>query len=94
MGTDIAEEAGRLDVVEVTDSEYESVHDVPFISVNRAGLRYEGEVILSGVAEIDDARFREALDVGRSHGQRVDSMEYGPYGSVLIYFTADVVGVG
>jgi hypothetical protein len=85
--------ASSLAVIEIADSEYATVYDVPFISMNRAGTEYEGEVILSGVAETDDARFRELLDVGLIHGQRVDSMEQGPYGSVLVYFTADAVGV-
>jgi len=94
MGTVRDEASSRLAVIEIADSEYETVYDVPFISMNRAGARYEGEVILTGVAETDDARFRELLDVGRAHGQRADTMEQGPYSSVLVYFTADVVGVG
>jgi hypothetical protein len=53
---------------------------------------YEGEVCLSGDTAVDDARLGELLDIATIHGQRVDTMEYGLFDSVLIYFTP--VGVG
>lgn len=91
MVTQHDEDAGSLAVVEITDDEYESVYDVRFMSMSmsRVGMQYEGEVMLSGDAEVDDARFRELLDIAQIHGQRVGSMEYGQYESVLIYFTPD-----
>jgi hypothetical protein len=87
------EEAGSLAVVEITDDEYETIYDARFISMNRdkAGV-YEGEVCLSGDTAVDDARLGELLDIATIHGQRVDTMEYGLFDSVLIYFTP--VGVG
>jgi hypothetical protein len=93
LDTEVRDEdaTGSLAVVEIADNEYETVYDVPCVLMNRtrAGMQYEGEVVLSGTAEVDDARFQELLDVGLTFGQKVGSMEYSPYGSVLIYFSPD-----
>lgn len=82
------EALGSLAIVDDDDEDFEVVHDVRFITVNRVGKQYEGEVILSGDADVDEARIQEALDVGRTRGVHAYARKHG-LDSVLIFFTDD-----
>lgn len=86
-GTTIYEDA---DVLTVGEDDFENLLDEPFITVNRIGSKYEGEVILSGDHALDEARVERALDVGRSRGVHAYARKHGG-DSVLIFFTANTV---
>lgn len=87
-GIAAASASGDTGVLDVADDEFEVVHDVRFITVNRIGRRYEGEVILSGDPIVDEARIQEALDVASTRGVHIYARKHG-LDSVLLFFTAD-----
>jgi hypothetical protein len=88
METVSDEASGGLAIADDTEEDFESVHDVRFITVNRIGAQYEAEVILSGDSVVDEARIQEALDVASSRGVHAYARKHG-LDSVLIFFTAD-----
>lgn len=76
-----------------SDFDFESVHDVPFITVNRVDGQYRAEVILSGNPATDTARIQEALDVGYTYGVHAFARKWGAGGNHLaIFFTPDHTG--
>jgi hypothetical protein len=89
---------GDAIVLDVED-DFESVYDVPFITVNKIGSKYLAEVVLSGDVETDLARVQTALDVGATRGVHAYARVYsdlvyeGTADSILIHFTADHGGL-
>lgn len=79
------------DILIVVD-DFESIYDVPFVTVNRVGGEYQAEVIFSGNEDTDLDRVRTALAVGTERGVRAYARVFGTYGNVMIYFTADPDG--
>lgn len=68
---------------------FESIYDVPFVTVNRVAGELEAEVLLSGFAEIDLDRVSTALSVARDLGFTSYSRVFGDCDNVLIRFTDD-----
>lgn len=69
------------------EEDFESLYDVPFVTVNRIEGQIEAEVIFSGVHDTDMDRIMTALQVGQEHGQRAYARVFGIYGNVLIHFS-------
>jgi hypothetical protein len=67
--------------------DFESIYDVPFVTVNRVSGEYQAEVILSGDEETDHDRVLTALAVGTEHGVRAYARVFGTYGNVKILFS-------
>lgn len=78
-----------LTVVDDSAEIFESIYDVPFVTVNRVGGELEAEVLLSGFAEIDLDRISTALSVARGRGFTSYSRVFGDCDNVLIRFTDD-----
>jgi hypothetical protein len=82
------EDSGVLTIVE---DEFESILDVPFITVNKVDGQFQAEVILSGDSETDLERIQTALDVGTMYGVHAFARVHSEFGhGVLICFTPDV----
>lgn len=78
------------DILTVIDEDFETLYDVPFVTVNKVGGEIMAEVLLSGVKEIDSDRIATAQSVAKEHGCRAYARVFGDqYGgaAVLIYFT-------
>jgi hypothetical protein len=82
--TTTVEESGLF-----AEEDFEEILDVPFMTVNRIGHEYFGEVVLSGDDVVDRARVQKVLDTGAEHGQHVYARKHGEYGTILIFFTAN-----
>lgn len=79
------------DILTAVD-DFESIYDVPFVTVNRVGMEVEAEVHLSGVQEIDEDRIATAMSVAGGRGYHAYARVFGDlYGSkaVIIYFSSD-----
>lgn len=74
------------------DEDFESVYDVPFMTVNRIGDEYQGEVVLSGDYTLDLARVQTVLDAGTARGQYCYARKHGLYGTILIFFAPSLLG--
>lgn len=74
------------DILTVVD-DFESIYDVPFVTVNRIGDEIHAEVLLSGVDEIDHDRISTAMSVAGERGFRAYARVFGTYGNVVLYFT-------
>lgn len=79
------EDTGVLTVVE---TDFETIYDVPFITVNKVGGKFLAEVFGSEDERITEARIQEALDVGHMHGVHAYARVWGEYNNVRIFFTA------
>lgn len=71
------------------EEDFTVILDEPFMTINRIGHEYFGEVVLSGDDVVDRARIQQVLDVGAEHGQHVYARKHGEYGTILIFFTAN-----
>ena len=78
--------AEDTDILTIED-DFESVYDVPFVTVNKIDGQYEAEVIFSGTEVIDRDRVETALKVGAEHGVRAFARIFGTYGNVRILFS-------
>jgi alkanesulfonate monooxygenase SsuD/methylene tetrahydromethanopterin reductase-like flavin-dependent oxidoreductase (luciferase family) len=79
-------------VLTLVEDEFESIFDVPFITVNKVDGQFQAEVILSGDPETDLERIQEALDVGTVYGVHAYARVHSEFGhGVLIYFTPDEI---
>jgi hypothetical protein len=77
----LIEDAGILAVVD----DFESIYDVPFVTVNRVGSEIQAEVILSGVKEIDEDRLNTAQSVAGELGYRAYARVFGDlYDSTVV----------
>lgn len=77
------------DILTVVD-DFESIYDVPFVTVNRIGNELLAEVMLSGTPEIDEDRLAAAQSVAWERGYRAYARVFGDlYGgsAVTIHFT-------
>jgi hypothetical protein len=89
------------DVVEDFE-DFESIYDVPFITVNRIDGRFRAQVVVSENELVTLDRIQEAIDVGRQHGQHAYARKHGDimyptlagldYGVIDIIFTPDTDG--
>jgi hypothetical protein len=67
---------------------FQTILDIPFVTVNRIDGEYLAEVMLSGTDEVDRERIETALNVGRANGVTAYARQHGRFGnSVMIYFT-------
>jgi hypothetical protein len=82
---DSCEEGATLVYV---DDDFESVYDVPYVTVNRIGGEYLAEVVFSGDPVVDKDRVSTALAVGRDHGVCSFARVFGE-NCVTIHFTDD-----
>jgi hypothetical protein len=76
------------DILTVVD-DFESIYDVPYVTVNRVGNELQAEVMLSGVPEIDEDRLSTAQSVAWERGYRAYARVFGDlYGgsAVTLYF--------
>jgi hypothetical protein len=87
-GVHSATAPGDTGVLDIDEEDFANLLDVPYVTVNRIGTQYEGEVIMSGDPIIDEARIEQALDVGRAHGVHAYARKHGG-DSVLLFFTAN-----
>lgn len=71
------------------EDDFESIYDVPFVTVNRVGGEIEAEVQLCGVRHIDDDRLSTAHSVAGELGYRAYARVFGLSGQVLLYFSSD-----
>lgn len=72
--------------------DFESIYDVPFVTVNRIGSEIQAEVHLTGVKEIDEDRLNTAQSVAAERGFRAYARVFGDlYDSsvVTIHFSDD-----
>jgi hypothetical protein len=76
------------------EEDIEFILDVPYMSFNRVGGEYIGEVVLSGDEVVDRGRVQTVLDAGTQHGQTVYARKHGEYGTILIFFTSREVRLG
>lgn len=78
-----------LTVVDDFDFDFESVYDVPFVTVNRIGGELQAEVLLSGMKETDSDRIATALSVGAERGYHAYARVFGDFDNVIIYSSKD-----
>lgn len=71
------------------EDDFESIYDVPFVTVNRVNGKILAEVILSDDRETDLERIQTALDIGILHRVHAYARVHGEYGNILIHFTDD-----
>lgn len=74
------------DVIE----DFESVLDVPFITMNRIDGSYVAEVVCAAEEAVTQDRIQQALNKGYEHGVHAYARVHGDYGTILIYFTDDL----
>lgn len=74
------------DILTVVD-DFESIYDVPFVTVNRVGDQIQAEILLSGIEEVDHDRISTAMSVAGERGFRAYARVFGTYRNVVIYFS-------
>jgi hypothetical protein len=70
------------------EADFEVILDAPFMTVNRIGTDFIGEVVLTGQEDPDRRRVRKVTDLARRHGQTLYARKHGEYGTILMFFTA------
>ena len=87
---------GGTDVLTVIEEEgeFESLHDVPFITVNRIDGKIIAEVFKDWDPVVTEARIKAAQDVGYAHGHHLWAAVHGDYshlgyGVVTLHFMPD-----
>ena len=71
------------------EEDFKAVLDEPYMTVNRVGGEFFGEVVLSGDEVVDRGRVQRVLDTGAEHGQTAYAHKHGEYGTILIFFTSN-----
>jgi hypothetical protein len=76
-----------LTVEDDDDLDFESIYDVPFVTVNRIGDELQAEVLFSGMPDTDADRIGTALSVAGERGYRAYARVFGEYDNVTIHFS-------
>ena len=76
------------------EEQFENLHDVPFITVNRINGKIIAEVVKDWDPAVTEARIRAAQDVGYEHGHHLWAAVHGDYshlgyGVVTLHFMPD-----
>ena len=77
------------DLILTVVDDFESIYDVPFVTVNRVDGEIQAEVLLSGNTVIDNDRLSTAMSVAAEHGHQAYARVFGDDDNVLLYFTDD-----
>lgn len=88
QGDGLVSLAGEEDSLLAIEESFEVILDEPFMTVNRIGTDFMGEVVLSGYEGLDRGRVQTVLDTAARHGQHLWARKHGDYGTILMYFSA------
>lgn len=84
----LIEDTDILTVVDDYDGIFQSLYDVPFVTVNRVLDEIEAEVFIAGVSdEIGRDRLRTAHLEARKLGYRCYARVFGDWGQVTMHFS-------